>query len=215
MASSTVENYLKAILKLADKVSVGNIADSLHVTPGTVTSMMKHLQDEGYVAYVPRKSVELLPKGRKEALKVIRRHRLLESFLVTVLHYDWSEVHEEAEILEHVISENLLKAIDKKLGFPTHDPHGDPIPDEEGNIPSSQSVALSKAKVDTYRFFRVSDESTELLNWLSAHNLKPNCEFSLIDHDKVANTVSIKTKNGNREIAISLEVAKRIFVISL
>ncbi|MBP6783737.1 MAG: metal-dependent transcriptional regulator, partial [Verrucomicrobiales bacterium] len=131
MPTSTVENYLKAILHLQGEgkgsTTVGEIARVLAVTPGTVTIMMRQLKERGLVAYEPRRGLSLRPRGRTAALKVVRRHRLIELFLVEVMKLDWSEVHEEAEILEHVISDRLLDRIDIMLGEPTHDPHGDPI----------------------------------------------------------------------------------------
>ncbi len=149
MPSSTVENYLKAILHLQQdghgSTTVGEIARVLEVTPGTVTIMMRHLRERGLVSYEPRRGLSLKPRGVTEAMKVVRRHRLIETFLVEVMGLDWSEVHEEAEILEHVISDRLLDRINEMLGEPTHDPHGDPIPARDGTVCKDHAMPLVEA----------------------------------------------------------------------
>src|SRR5688572_18830427 len=139
MITSTVENYLKRIYlehqeTRAALVPMGRLAASVGVTPGTATSMIKTLADAGLVAYEPRGGVRLTRKGEKLALHVLRRHRIVELFLVKVLGVDWSDVHKEAEELEHAISESLLERIAAYLGHPGFDPHGDPIPTAEGTI---------------------------------------------------------------------------------
>ncbi len=132
MASIAVEDYLKHILLLANDspelVPMGALASSLEVVPGTVTTMVKSLAAEGLVEHEPRAGVRLTESGRRMALGVIRRHRLVETFLVNVLKMDWSDVHSEAEQLEHAVSEDVLDRLDALLGHPATDPHGDPIP---------------------------------------------------------------------------------------
>ena len=140
MPSSTVENYLKAIWTLQIKdgsdqlVPIGQVAERLSVTPGTATTMMNKLLKKDLVRYTPRKGVALNENGRKAAMQVLRRHRLVETFLVEIMQLDWAEVHEDAEVLEHVISDRLLERMDKMLDHPTHDPHGAPIPNAEGEL---------------------------------------------------------------------------------
>src|SRR5919106_5214148 len=141
LPSSTVENYLKAIYLgqsslAADQrlVSMGHVAAALGVTPGTATTMIKALNESGLADYEPYSGVRLSAAGEKLAGLVLRRHRLVEAFLVQVMGMSWAEVHEEAEHLEHVVSERLIDRIDEMLGRPTHDPHGDPIPNPEGTI---------------------------------------------------------------------------------
>src|SRR5919201_1884645 len=141
LPSSTVENYLKAIyqgqLQLASDarlVPMGQVASALGVTPGTATTMVKALADSGLADYEPYSGVRLTAAGEKLAGLVLRRHRLVELFLVEVLGMSWAEVHDEAEQLEHVVSERLIERIDEMLGRPTHDPHGDPIPNPDGAI---------------------------------------------------------------------------------
>src|SRR5215471_9542710 len=133
MPSSTVENYLKQIYleqqsAQGELVSMGRLASVMNVVPGTATSMVKALADSGLVEYEPRSGARLTRGGQQLALHVLRRHRLVELFLVKVLGLDWSEVHEEAEELEHAISDKVLERIDQFLGHPSADPHGDPIP---------------------------------------------------------------------------------------
>ena len=138
MASSTVENYLKAALLYEQDndgiVPMGALVEALGVVPGTVTTMVKAMTTQGLIQHEARQGVRLTPVGRTLALGVLRKHRLVETFLVQTLKMDWSEVHEEAEALEHAVSERVLERIDEFLGRPQTDPHGDPIPDAEGRI---------------------------------------------------------------------------------
>src|SRR5215469_13510278 len=142
LPSSTVENYLKAIhqgqsaLPEAERlVPMGSVASALGVTPGTATTMVKALAESGLAEYEPYSGVRLTRAGQKLAGLVLRRHRLVELFLVQVMGMSWAEVHEEAEQLEHVVSERLIERIDEMLGRPTRDPHGDPIPNPDGALP--------------------------------------------------------------------------------
>src|SRR5262244_2387989 len=143
LPSSTVENYLKAIYQgqaslpttgAGRLVPMGQVATALGVTPGTATTMVKALAESGLAEYEPYSGVRLSAAGEKLAGLVLRRHRLVELFLVKVMGMSWDEVHEDAELLEHVVSERLIERIDEMLGRPTHDPHGDPIPTAEGTI---------------------------------------------------------------------------------
>src|SRR4051812_8586502 len=150
MASRTIENYLKQLYleeqhaPAADgTIAMGRLATLMNVVPGTATTMVKALADSGLVRYSPRTGVKLTPAGMQLALHVLRRHRLVELFLVQVVGLDWSEVHAEAEELEHVISDKLLDRIDKLLGYPTADPHGDPIPTSSGHVPRSVVESLA------------------------------------------------------------------------
>nr|WP_261361494.1 metal-dependent transcriptional regulator [Aeoliella straminimaris] len=169
----TVENYLKAIFQLSDGqqgtiVSTGQIADALGVSPGTVTSMLKTLADGSLATYKPYEGVELTPAGRAIALRVIRRHRLIELFLVDTLKLSWDEVHDEAENMEHAVSDWLVDRIDQHLGHPKVDPHGDPIPTADGAIPQADTVPLVElSEGQRFRVIRVLDQSPEILRTLS------------------------------------------------
>ncbi|MEZ5324982.1 MAG: metal-dependent transcriptional regulator [Verrucomicrobiales bacterium] len=196
MATSTVEDYLKSILRLTGDAdgtaTVGGIAEELCVTPGTVSSMMRHLSDKNLIHYVPRKSVTLSPEGRQQALQVVRRHRLIEAFLVEIMRLDWSEVHEEAEVLEHVVSDRLLQRMDEILGHPSHDPHGDPIPDASGNLVEEDAYSLAEAEVgQTYRIVRVQDSDSNFLGWLRKHGLLPGCAIELAARDAMAGVTEV------------------------
>jgi DtxR family Mn-dependent transcriptional regulator len=218
MPSSTVENYLKAILHLQGagrgSTTVGEISRELQVTPGTVTIMMRHLKERGLVAYEPRRGLSLRPRGVTEAMKVVRRHRLIETFLVEVMGLDWSEVHEEAEILEHVISDRLLDRINEMLGDPTHDPHGDPIPNRRGVLAKDRAVPLVEAGGGRYRVVRVSDEDSVLLGWLNEKGLKIGEEYEVSDSDRAAGVLELSRRGGKR-FQLGLEVAGRVFVEAL
>src|SRR5678816_3534134 len=169
MASSTVENYLKQIyleqqLAPDELVSMGKLAASMGVVPGTATSMIKALADSGLVSYEPRSGVRLTNGGEQLALHVLRRHRLVELFLVKVLGLDWSEVHDEAEELEHAISEKVLDRIDALLEHPSVDPHGDPIPPAKGKMVGTRQHSLLDCDLHTpLRVARVIDQEPAFL----------------------------------------------------
>src|SRR2546425_9667050 len=173
LPSSTVENYLKAIyqgqsaLRPPERlVPMGQVASAVGVTPGTATTMVKALAESGLAEYEPYSGVRLTRAGQKLAGLVLRRHRLVELFLVQVMGMSWAEVHEEAEQLEHVVSERLIERIDQMLGHPTHDPHGDPIPSPEGAIASRNLDTLLTCPVGTpLRVIRISDQDPTLLRF--------------------------------------------------
>lgn len=177
MASLTVENYLKAIFQLADNqqpgtVTTGQIAEALAVSPGTVTSMMKTLAESSLASYRPYEGVELTSAGRALALRVIRRHRLIELFLVKTLELTWDEVHEEAEHMEHAVSDWLVDRMAQHLGNPKFDPHGDPIPTADGAIASALTITLADLAVgQSFRVVRVLDQSPEFLRELSERGI--------------------------------------------
>lgn len=216
MPTSTVENYLKAILRLertADgAVAVGRIASELEVTPGTVTTMMKHLGNRGLIDYTPRRGVSLRPEGREAAVRVVRRHRLVESFLVEVMQLDWTDVHEEAEVLEHVISDRLLARIDEMLDHPTHDPHGAPIPDARGNLPAQEGIPLSECEPGQYRLLRVAEDDAGFLEWLAQQKLKPGARLRLISHDHPAGLFRVLIHGRHENIQFGTSAAQRLLV---
>ncbi|MCG8598854.1 MAG: metal-dependent transcriptional regulator [Verrucomicrobiales bacterium] len=214
MATSTVENYLKAILRLQEGkevATVGRVAEELGVTPGTVTTMMRNLSDDGLIDYIPRKGLKLRPAGKKAALRVVRRHRLIELFLVEVMELDWSEVHDEAEILEHVVSTRLVDRMDEMLGHPTHDPHGDPIPGKDGKMPLTSMQSLSTAEPGRYRIARVSDEDSNLLEWLDGKGLQIGENVELQRPDAAAGMLELKRSTGGT-VQMGDAVAGSIFV---
>src|SRR3954464_10671182 len=181
LPSSTVENYLKAIyqgqsaLTAAERlVPMGQVAAALGVTPGTATTMVKALAESGLAEYEPYSGVRLSGAGEKLAVLVLRRHRLVELFLVQVMGMSWDEVHDEAEQLEHVVSERLIERIDEMLGRPTHDPHGDPIPASDGAITPRDLDTLLTCPLETpLRVTRIADQDPAFLRFIEDNDLKP------------------------------------------
>src|SRR6187200_1807422 len=171
LPSSTVENYLKTISLQQDATSeallpTGQLAQTLGVTPGTATTMVKALADAGLVQYEPYSGVRLTEAGRKLAALVLRRHRLIELFLVRVLGLRWDEVHEEAEKLEHVVSDRLIERIDEMLGRPQADPHGDPIPSRDGELVRRELDSLLTCPLNTsVTVMRVTDQDAAFLRF--------------------------------------------------
>jgi len=184
--SPAIEDYAKAIygleLRAGGAVSTNALAERLGVTAASASGMVKRLDELGLVSHVPYRGVELTADGRRLALEVLRHHRLLELYLAESLGVPWDRVHEEAEVLEHVLSEELEEAIAAKLGNPTHDPHGDPIPTadlriEEGDTVSLQSLRAGQAGT----FVRVSDADPEMLRYLAERGIAPGSRFQIVD----------------------------------
>lgn len=216
MASVTAENYLKHILLLSEEtdglVSMGALAASLEVVPGTVTTMVKSLAADRLVEHQPRYGVRLTDKGRRLALGVIRRHRLVETFLVNVLKMDWASVHSEAEQLEHAISDDVLDRLDALLGRPTTDPHGDPIPSAQGKLNSQVYATLATCVVaKPLRVVRVTEQSTEFLQFAEQNGLLPGATVRVVDRNLAAGLVTLK-KTAGQSPALSLAAAGKILV---
>ncbi|MEX2217028.1 MAG: metal-dependent transcriptional regulator [Phycisphaeraceae bacterium] len=221
MHSSTTENYLKHLLLLQQQqddespVSTGKLATSLEVTPGTATVMVKGLAESGLVDYESRGGVRLTRSGQKAALDVLRRHRLVELFLVRVLGLDWSEVHEEAEILEHAVSEKVLQKIDLMLGKPAFDPHGDPIPDARGRLADRRLLSLPECKEgQRVEVSRVDDQSPQFLRFAEGRGLTPGASLTIEAVDEVADAVTLRGKGGE-PLVIGFAAAKKILVSPL
>jgi DtxR family Mn-dependent transcriptional regulator len=198
LASLTVENYVKVIYQQclrqqARSAATGQIAEALGVSPGTVTSMLKTLGETNLATYTPYEGVSLTAAGNALALRVLRRHRLIELFLVQTLGLSWDQVHEEAEHMEHAVSELLVDRIDEYLGYPAADPHGDPIPKADGTIdhPSDHSLAECQAG-DQFRLSRVLDQSPEFLRFLSGSGLPLGAEGKVLSNEPAAGVVTIE-----------------------
>src|ERR1700745_153266 len=185
--SSAVEDYAKAIYALETRkeghaVSTNAIAERMGVTAASASGMVKRLGELGLVEHQPYRGVSLTEQGRRVALEVMRHHRLLELYLVESLGVPWDRVHEEAEVLEHVLSEELEELIAAKLGDPTHDPHGDPIPTRDGLMPDEQTVSLQALGAgDCGRFVRISDADPEMLRYLAARGIAPGDAFEVVE----------------------------------
>ena len=219
LPSSTVENYLKAIyqgqLQLARGarlVSMGQVAGALGVTPGTATTMVKALAEAGLAEYEPYSGVRLTPAGEKLAGLVLRRHRLVELFLVRVMGMNWDEVHEEAEQLEHVVSDRLIDRIDAMLGQPTHDPHGDPIPTAEGTLMQPQLESLLTCPVGVrLKVTRIADQDPAFLRFIESNNLKPGQAILVEGRDTAADSVRIGGA-GRQSMTIGARAASKLLV---
>lgn len=216
MATSTVENYLKHVLLLSEDgdelVSMGALASAMGVVPGTATTMVKGMADESLVEHQPRYGVKLTAEGRRVALNVLRKHRLVETFLVNVLKMDWSKVHEEAEKLEHAISDEVLDRLDALLGHPTTDPHGDPIPNRQGKLSSQVYATLATCAVDKpLRVVRVTEQSSEFLQFAEQNGLQPGATVRITDRNLAGGLVTLK-KIGSRTPALSVAAAGKILV---
>ena len=216
MPSLTVENYVKAIYQLADQsaseaVATGQIASALGVLPGTVTSMLKTLDDGNLAKSTPYEGVRLTPAGRALALRVLRRHRLIERFLVETLNLTWDEVHEEAENMEHSVSDWLVDRIDAYLGFPSTDPHGDPIPTAEGTVAAASDKSLADcAAGERFRLARVTDQSPNFLRSLSQAGLEIGAQGSLVAFAPAGDQLIVRIDGTDREL--SREAAGKLMV---
>jgi DtxR family transcriptional regulator, Mn-dependent transcriptional regulator len=216
MVTITVENYLKQMLLLStdpdELVSMGALAAALSVVPGTATTMIKSLADEGFVIHQPRHGVRLTEEGRRVALNVLRKHRLVETFLVNVLKMDWSKVHQEAEKLEHAISDDVLDRLDALLGHPQTDPHGDPIPSRQGTINSHVYATLATCVADQpMRIVRVTEQSEEFLCFAEENGLQPGTTVSVIDRNLAAGVITVR-RGASRRLTLSVSAAGNILV---
>jgi len=220
MASTTVEDYIKQLYLIEQAgeqsaqslIGMGDISAAMDVQAGTVTSMMKTLAEAGLVEYEPRQGVRLTTGGRTLALHVLRSHRLIELFLVEVLGFDWSEVHDEAERLEHVVSERFLESIDNLMGNPQRDPHGDPIPSKLGIIKTPDAIPASKAKNNTaYRLSRVSRQEEGFLRTLSTEGFTPGVKIEKLISDPVRGTIAMHGVGGS-VLILSSQMAESIFL---
>jgi len=213
--SLTIENYVKAIYQTSagqdGQATTGKLADALGVSPGTVTSMLKTLSESGLAEYTPYEGARLTDAGRTLALRVLRRHRLIEQFLVRTLDLSWDEVHEEAENMEHAVSDLLIDRIDAFLGYPTTDPHGDPIPKADGTVAGSSGRRLSQISAGSrFRVVRVIDQSPEFLRYLTETGLKLQAAGSVVANREESATVTVEV-NG-RQTTLAHNVADRLLV---
>jgi DtxR family Mn-dependent transcriptional regulator len=217
MATSTVENYLKQLFleqqaNDGNMIPMGRLAGAMGVVPGTATSMVKALADSGLVEYEPRAGVRLTHSGSQLALHVLRRHRLVELFLVEMLQLDWSDVHEEADMLEHAISDRVLERIDAVLGHPTTDPHGDPIPTSKGQLHEPRRLSLADCPMNApQRVARVLDQNPEFLKFVNRQGLKPGAVVTVEKREAAAEAVMIRI-GRNEEMSLGTAAAAKILV---
>ncbi len=214
MPSEHVENYLKNIYKLQEKegkATTSSLSEKLQISAASVSEMIRKLAEEGSVRYTPYKGVELTDEGRKRALRIVRRHRLWELFLVEVLKYDWDEIDEEAERLEHITSEKLEERLDRALGYPQRDPHGDVIPSADGNLARTDHVLLSAVKVGlSVVIERVSDANPGILQYASKLGIALNKKIKI--KERIEFDGSLRVELDGKDQFVSQKLAQHIFV---
>ena len=217
--SSTVENYLKTIYVAENQltsgqtlVPMGQLATSLGIAPGTATTMVKALAESGLAIYEPYNGVRLTSAGEKLAARVLRRHRLVELFLVQVMGMKWDEVHDDAEQMEHVISDRLVERIDEMLGHPSTDPHGDPIPTADGRLIRRTLETLLTCPLNTpVTVARVTDQDASFLRFIESHQLKPGQTIEVEARDEVSDSVRLKGAR-NEQMTIGARAASKLLV---
>ena len=208
-----MEDYCKAIYTLESRedepVATNALAERLEITPGSVSAMLKKLGEHGLIAHHPYRGVRLTEEGRRLALEVIRHHRLLELFLAETLEMPWDRVHAEAEVLEHVISEDLEELIAAKLGDPTLDPHGDPIPSAELELSERETIPLDSLKEgESGVFVRVSDADPEMLRYLSERGISPGERFKVLECQPFGGPLTVSFADSEpREHALGGQLA--------
>jgi len=214
--SLTVENYLKSIYQICARgddasASTGSLAQALGVSPGTVTSMLKALSESGLATYTPYEGVRLTAQGTALALRITRRHRLIELFLVRTLDMSWDEVHEEAEHMEHAVSDLLIDRIDQFLGLPAADPHGDPIPRRDGSMAEPTSRRLVDCTAgDAFRLVRVLDQSPDFLRFLADSQLVIGAAGQVTSNRPEAGALTVKV--GDFATTLGRDAAQKLLV---
>ncbi|MED5280772.1 MAG: metal-dependent transcriptional regulator [Verrucomicrobiota bacterium] len=217
MPTSTVENYLKQILIVSletncPEVPMGKVAQGLSVTSGTATTMIKNLAENEWLHYYPRRGVRLTRKGKALAMNILRRHRLLETFLVETLGLDWSEIHQEAEELEHAISEKVLEKLDEFLGRPRQDPHGHPIPTRGGVIRRSSTQSLLSCKAGSkVTIESITDQESDFLKFARKKQLFPGQVVSVLSHEKLADAITLQV-GGAAPFSLGSKSSEKILV---
>lgn len=214
MHTQAVEDYLKAIYELqekTEKVTTSAVADELEVAPASATNMLKKLSEMKLVAHEPYQGVTLTKAGQKVALEVIRHHRLIETYLAEALGVPWDQVHEEAEKWEHILSEDLEDRMDEKLGYPTRDPHGAPIPSRDGTVPDASSVRLNTLiEGQSAVIVEVNDRNPELLRYLGTLGLYPKARITVVEVAPFNGPITLLIEG--QQHALGQEAAQHIHV---
>ena len=215
MITLAEENYLKAILSISlnkdGKVSTNAIANEIGTSAASVSDMLKKLQEKKFIKYEKYKGVELSESGQNKAINILRKHRLWETFLVNKLGFNWSEVHDVAEQLEHIQSAELIDRLDIFLEHPKFDPHGEPIPTKEGEIPSTNTTPLNELQANTKgKIMGVSLDEKDFLDYLTKLNITIGTEITLLEKISFDKSLSIKIANTKQHI--SNDVAKHLLI---
>jgi len=213
--TEAVEDYAKALYSLerheGGPVGTSALAERLGVSPGTVTTMVKRLAELGLAEYEPYRGAVLTDAGERVALEVIRHHRLLETYLSEALGMPWDRVHDEAEVLEHYISEDLERMIAAKLGDPPRDPHGDPIPSADLAIATDETASLADLRPgDRATFERVSDRDSEMLRFLDERGIRPGCEIAVTNRDPFDGPFYVDVDGESHVLGARLAAAMRV-----
>jgi DtxR family Mn-dependent transcriptional regulator len=213
--SSAVEDYAKAIYALEQRggaaVSTNALAGRMNVTPASASAMVKRLDTLGLVTHVPYRGVQLTAEGTKVALEILRHHRLLELYLTETLGVPWDRVHDEAEVLEHVLSEELEELIAAKLGNPTVDPHGDPIPTADLELPHRSGRPLQELETGACgTFARVSDADPEMLRWLAQRAVRPGDHLEVLDRQPFGGPLTVRVGDQVHVLGGGIAAAMRI-----
>ncbi|MDP2036164.1 MAG: metal-dependent transcriptional regulator [Ignavibacteria bacterium] len=216
MSTISTENYLKKIFNhnkaFGEKINAVKLAQELAVSNAAISDMAKKLSKYGLISYEKYKGIELTDKGEQMALNVIRRHRLWELFLIKVLDMPWSEVHEQAEVLEHHTSEKLIDRIDEFLGFPDFDPHGHPIPRKNGSLPDAQNyITLAEAvEGSSYELMQVDDHEKKLISYLTKVGFALNTRFVVIDRLDFDKSFTIKF--NDTVLSVSQKISESLYL---
>ena len=204
----SVEDYLKSVFHLTSQggfATTSDIAEMLEVAPPSVSGMMKRLSETGLIEHVPYRGVQLTPQGRRAALQMIRRHRILESYLTSKLGYDWGDVHVEAERLEHAVSEKLIERMADALGEPRYDPHGAPIPTAAGEIEETELVGLANVRVGATVVLRqVGDEQPDRLRYLAEQGLTPGARLEVVERQPFNGPTTVRLGMETRVVGQEL-----------
>ncbi|RPH34895.1 MAG: metal-dependent transcriptional regulator [Chloroflexi bacterium] len=204
----SVEDYLKAIYRLSPQgrpAATSEIAQRLELSPASVSGMVKRLSEQGLLEHIPYKGVQLTPDGRRAALRMLRRHRLIEAYLVAFLGYSWDTVHDEAERLEHAVSDTLVERMASVLGHPTVDPHGDPIPTSEGDILELASRPLAEVPAGaTVEIRQVEEDQPDRLRYIASIGLRPGVQVTVVDRQPFQGPITISVDGQPHVIGYEL-----------
>ncbi len=216
MPSQTKENYLKALHFLSEKDDIINLSElskEMGVSTPTANSMVKKLKERGWLKYEKYKPLRLTPKGKKQAALIIRKHRLAEIFLVQIMGFGWEEVHEIAEDLEHIDSDQLFDRMDELLGYPTVDPHGSPIPNNKGEISYREYKSLITMPIgQRVRLCALNDSSVDLLHYLNSRSIKLGSELTVVKKENFDGSLELKISGVKKEIHMGEDAAKHLLV---
>lgn len=214
--SASTQNYLKAVWGLAEwssaPVTPTQIAHKTGLKLSSVSDAVRKLSSQGLLTHTPYGAVELTPTGRAHALAMVRRHRLIESFLVTVLGYRWDQVHDEADNLEHAVSDFMVERMEALLGFPTHDPHGDPIPASDGTLPAVDATQLTLLGTDIRVLVeRLSDADPALLQYFEAHGVTPGARLTVSEGPPFSDALEVRVEGTKQTISLGRAASDALY----